>query len=354
MCCAGSRLLMQESIAEPLIAKIRDRMSTLRVGSPLDKAIDIGAIVARVQLDRIQRLVKQGVAEGATCWQPEIELPVARTLLSADAAEQCASDFDRGAAGNFWSGAGGDDVPHAERSGRTGEQHRVRTGGVRVERKHQRGAASGGAAQGGCGRGSTARICSTRRADLAAIARADSDARAAEKDCWSIWNRHGSRMRRRLPPAKAAPAEHPEERSRIPMRTPAIDRTVKLYIGGKQARPDSGYSMEVRGADGRLLGEAPLGIAKTFATRWRPRTRRPDGRRPQRTTVRRFLYYMAENLSQRRRRDCGRLAQAVGETQAAAEVSMSIERIFSYAAWTDKFDGAVHNPPFRNVDARDE
>src|SRR5882724_9772663 len=58
VCCAGSRLLMQESIAEPLI-----------------KSIDIGAIVARVQLDRIKRLVDQGVAEGATCWQPQIELP---------------------------------------------------------------------------------------------------------------------------------------------------------------------------------------------------------------------------------------------------------------------------------------
>ena len=66
---------MQESVAEPLIAKIRDRMSTLRAGAPLDKSIDIGAIVARVQLDRIKRLVDQGVAEGATCWQPQIELP---------------------------------------------------------------------------------------------------------------------------------------------------------------------------------------------------------------------------------------------------------------------------------------
>ncbi len=77
---------MQESIAEPLIAKIRDRMSTLRVGPPLDKAIDIGAIVARVQLDRIQRLVDQGVAEGATCWQPAIEMPSRGSLLPADAA----------------------------------------------------------------------------------------------------------------------------------------------------------------------------------------------------------------------------------------------------------------------------
>src|SRR5579864_6804712 len=75
VCCAGSRLLMQESIAEVLIGKLRDRMSTLRVGPPLDKAIDIGAIVARVQLDRIERMVAQGVAEGATCWQPQVELP---------------------------------------------------------------------------------------------------------------------------------------------------------------------------------------------------------------------------------------------------------------------------------------
>src|SRR3984893_6610157 len=75
VCCAGSRLLMQESIAEALLAKVRDRMSTLRAGAPLDKAIHIVAIVDRVQLDRVKRLVDQGVAEGATCWQPQIELP---------------------------------------------------------------------------------------------------------------------------------------------------------------------------------------------------------------------------------------------------------------------------------------
>src|ERR1700685_134551 len=75
VCCAGSRLLMQESIAEALILKIQDRMNTLRIGPPLDKAIDIGAIVARVQLDRIERMVAQGIAEGATCWQPTTALP---------------------------------------------------------------------------------------------------------------------------------------------------------------------------------------------------------------------------------------------------------------------------------------
>src|SRR6202789_258544 len=75
VCCAGSRLLVQERVAEKLYEKIRARMETLRVGSPLDKAIDIGAIVDQVQLERIQRMVEQGVAEGATCWQPQVDLP---------------------------------------------------------------------------------------------------------------------------------------------------------------------------------------------------------------------------------------------------------------------------------------
>src|SRR6202789_3814895 len=75
VCSAGSRLLVQERVAEKLYEKIRARMETLRVGSPLDKAIDIGAIVDQVQLERIQRMVEQGVAEGATCWQPQVDLP---------------------------------------------------------------------------------------------------------------------------------------------------------------------------------------------------------------------------------------------------------------------------------------
>src|SRR5436853_5370799 len=76
VCCAGSRLLMQEGIAEKLVTKIRTRMETLRVGAPLDKAIDVGAIVAPVQLERIRKLVDQGIAEGATCNQPGTQLPV--------------------------------------------------------------------------------------------------------------------------------------------------------------------------------------------------------------------------------------------------------------------------------------
>ena len=75
VCCAGSRLLVQEGIADRLIEKLRARMERLRVGDPLDKAIDIGAIVGPVQLKQIQQLVDLGVKEGATLWQPSWSCP---------------------------------------------------------------------------------------------------------------------------------------------------------------------------------------------------------------------------------------------------------------------------------------
>ncbi|TEU18013.1 MAG: aldehyde dehydrogenase family protein, partial [Anaerolineales bacterium] len=75
VCCAGSRLLVQESIAERLITKIRARMENLRIGDPLDKCTDIGAIVAPVQLKTIQDLVQKGVEEGGTLWQPSWACP---------------------------------------------------------------------------------------------------------------------------------------------------------------------------------------------------------------------------------------------------------------------------------------
>ncbi len=142
--------------------------------------------------------------------------------------------------------------------------------------------------------------------------------------------------------------DQPREQE-IDSAAPPIDRTVKLYIGGKQARPDSGYSVEVRAADGRLLGEAPLGNRKDIRNAVEA-ARKADGWA--KTTAHnraQVLYYVGENLSQRAEEIAGRLAAVVGKEQAGAEVRQGIERIFSYAAWADKYDGAVHNPPFRNI-----
>ena len=153
VCCAGSRLLMQESIAEPLIAKVRDRMSTLRVRRSARQ-------VHRHRRDRgasatgpDQATGGPGSRRGRNLLAAANRVAVARTLLSADAAQQCASHVDRSPAGNFRPGAGDHDVPHAQRSRRTGEQHGVRPGGVRLEREHQRRAARGLATQGRSGLG---------------------------------------------------------------------------------------------------------------------------------------------------------------------------------------------------------
>jgi aldehyde dehydrogenase (NAD+) len=347
VCCAGSRLLMQESVAETLIGKVRERMSTLRVGPPLDKAIDVGAIVARVQLERIQRLVDQGVAEGATCWQPpsltmpsrglffpptllsnvhptstvaqqEIFGPVlaAMTFRTPREAVELANNTVYGLAASVWSESINVALHVAAQ---------VKAGVVWVNSTNLFDAASGfgGYKESGYGR---------------------------EGGREGLYEYLEPEWFKRAPRAAAKPLaiDQPPSDGFDPA-TPTIDRTVKLYIAGKQARPDSGYSMEVRGADGQLVGEAPLGNRKDIRNAVEA-ARKADGWA--RTTAHnraQVLYYIGENLSQRAEEIAARLGLAVGKEQATAEVRAGIERVFSYAAWADKYDGAVHNPPFRNI-----
>ena len=158
-----------------------------------------------------------------------------------------------------------------------------------------------------------------------------------------VWFKHAPS----LPTAKLTPAEKPDPQDSNPALD--IDRTVKLYIGGKQARPDSGYSMEVRNKSGSLLGEVGLGNRKDIRNAVEAARKASGWAKSTAHNRAQVLYYLAENLSQRREEIARRLASAVGEAQASAEVNTSIERIFSYAAWADKFDGAVHNPPFRSI-----
>ena len=406
VCCAGSRLLMQESIAEPLIAKICDRMNTLRIGPPLDKSIDIGAIVARVQLERIQRLVSQGVAEGATCWQPQIPLPsrglyfpptllhnvhptsvvaqqeifgpvlAAMTFRTPAEAVELANNTVYGLAACVWSESINVSLHIAAQ---------IKAGVVWVNCTNLFDASCGfgGYRESGYGReggreGLLEYLEPTwfktapqlQRPPLAPGTRVidqppdDADVSASANENGDAENggasAGGPDFSRAVAPSTAnssslssrpagrAPARPAAEGSAF-SSTPEIDRTVKLFIAGKQARPDSGYSFPVRAADGRLLGEAPLGNRKDIrnaveaagkATAWAKATAH---------TRAQVLFYLAENLAQRREEVAARLGEAVGKNEAHAEVSYSIERIFYYAAWADKFDGAVHNPPFRNV-----
>jgi aldehyde dehydrogenase (NAD+) len=136
-------------------------------------------------------------------------------------------------------------------------------------------------------------------------------------------------------------ADHPEGRP--------IDRTVKLYIGGKQVRPDSGYSIECRSSKGVLLGEVPLGNRKDIRNAVEAAGRAQQWSSATAHNRAQVLYYLAENLSQRAQEVVTRLAAVVGRRQASRELNVGVERLFSYAAWADKYEGAVHSPPFRNI-----
>jgi aldehyde dehydrogenase (NAD+) len=346
VCCAGSRLLMQESIAETLIGKIRERMSTLRVGLPLDKAIDIGPIVARVQLDRIHRMVEQGIAEGATCWQPQLALPgrgfyypptllrnvhptsivaqqeifgpvlATMTFRTPREAVELANNTVYGLAACVWS-------ENINVALHVAAQLKAGVVWVNCTNLFDASCGFGGYRESGYGR--------------------EGGREGLLEYLQPSWFKNAPR----LPAARPLAAPNSADVSKA--GTPAIDRTVKLYIGGKQVRPDSGYSMEVRSADGHLLGEASLGNRKDIrnaveaarnAAAWAKATAHVRAQ---------ILYYCAENLSQRRDEIIRGLAPVVGAKQATAELDLSLERIFSYAAWTDKFDGAIHNPPFRNI-----
>jgi aldehyde dehydrogenase (NAD+) len=345
VCCAGSRLLMQESIAETLVEKIRDRMNTLRVGAPLDKAIDIGAIVAPVQLERIRRMVDQGVAEGATCWQPQLAMP-ARGLF-----------FPPTLLSNVHPTSM---VAQQEIFGPVLAAMTFRTPGEAVELSNN--TVYGLAA---CVWSESINVALEVAAQVKAGVVWVNCTNLFDASCGfggykeSGYGREGGRegLLEYLEPAwfKQAPAlpsvERPSRKSGAeqPPAELAIDRTVKLYIGGRQTRPDSGYSLEVRGTKGELLGEAPLGNRKDIRNAVEAARKASGWAKTTAHNRAQVLYYMAENLWLRREEIAGRLAAAVGEAQAGKEVSLGIERIFSYAAWADKFDGAVHNPPFRNV-----
>jgi aldehyde dehydrogenase (NAD+) len=348
VCCAGSRLLMQESIAESLTEKVRRRMGTLRVGAPLDKGIDIGAIVARVQLERIQRLVDQGVAEGATCWQPEgISMPTrglyfpptlltnvqptsavaqqeifgpvlaATTFRTPREAVELANNTVYGLAASVWSESVNVSLQVAAQ---------IKAGVVWVNSTNLFDAACGfgGYRESGFGR--------------------EGGREGLLEYLEPAWFKNAPQLKADRADNTAAATV-----SSAGSGTREIDRTVKLYIGGKQARPDSGYSTEVRGTSGRVLGEVPLGNRKDIRNAVEAARGAEGWAKATAHNRAQVLYYIAENLSQRAPEVAGRLAEAVGREAASAEVQQGIERLFSYAAWADKFDGAVHNPPIRNV-----
>ena len=345
VCCAGSRILVQEGTAETLERKLRARMETLRMGDPLDKAVDMGAIVAPVQLERIERLVEQGRAEGAEVWQPSWSTPrdgcfypptlctnvapsdtlaqtevfgpvvTMMTFRTPSEAVSLANDSRYGLAASIWSeniNLALDIAP------------KIKAGTVWVNCSNLFDAASGfgGYRESGYGRegGEEGLLEYVRPA----------------------WER-GAPMEQEATP-------HEPMVARLE-KTPTIDRTAKLYIGGKQARPDGNYSLPVYGADGSLLGEVGRGNRKDVRNAVEAAREAQAGWAARSAHSRaQVLYYFAENLDARRDELTTRLASLSGDAESAgAEFEATIDRIFTYAAWADKWEGRVHHTTFRNV-----
>jgi len=345
VCCAGSRLLVQEGVADRLTQKLRARMEKLRVGSPLDKAVDMGAIVAPVQLERIRGLVEKGVEEGAKMWQPSWACPtegyfypptlftevspaatiaqveifgpvlVSMTFRTPQEAVELANNTPYGLAASVWS----ENINLA-----LDVAPKLKAGVVWINSTNLFDAASGfgGYRESGFGR-------EGGREGMYEYLKSD----------WEKGLGPGaSGVTRAVPVANASAPQAPGPK---PQALPPIDRTYKLFIGGKQARPDQGYSRKIVGPDGRVLGEVAEGNRKDVrnaveaahaATGW---GRGSGHMRAQ------ILYFVAENLATR----AEEFAARVGREEVAA----SIARLFTYAAWADKWDGAVHHTPIRGV-----
>jgi aldehyde dehydrogenase (NAD+) len=355
VCCAGSRILVQEGVADRLVTKLRARMETLRVGDPLDKGIDIGAIVAPVQLEQIEKLVEQGREEGATIWQPTWSCPqdgyfypptlctdvspaatvaqveifgpvvVLMTFRTPSEAIELANNTRYGLAASVWT----ENVNLA-----LDIAPKVKAGTVWINCTNVFDAASGfgGYRESGFGR-------EGGREGLFEYVRPS-------------WDRHGRRdsgKPRAAGNGKATTSAKSKKNGKADA-LPAIDRTAKLYIGGKQTRPDEGYMMSVVSEDGAMIGEVGRGNRKDIRNAVEAAHKGAAWSKATAHNRAQVLFYLAENLASRSDEFVTRLAAMHGdEKSAAAEVDAAVRRLFTYAAWADKWDGAVHHTPFRNV-----
>ncbi|MDD8021842.1 MAG: aldehyde dehydrogenase family protein [Paracoccaceae bacterium] len=338
VCCAGSRLLVAEAVAAPFTARLTARLAKLRVGDPLDKCTDMGAIVHPVQLARVRDLVSRGEAAGATLVQAECQLPpkgsffapgfltgaqpanpamveeifgpvaTLSTFRTPDEAVELANNTRYGLSASIWS----ENLTLA-----LDVAAKVRAGVVWVNQTNVFDAAAGfgGTRESGFGREG---------------------------------GREGMAAYLRTPDAKTRPEASADftatPRPDTPA-TPGIDRTAKLYIGGAQKRPDSGYSYAIthKGAE---IGLAPLGSRKDIRNAVEAAHKASGWSKATGHNRAQVLYYIAENLAARAAEFEARLKSTGHDPK---EVQSTIQRAFYYAAWADKFDGAVKSTKTRNV-----
>ena len=338
VCCAGSRLLVQESIEKKFIQKLKKRMEKLRVGDPLDKSIDIGAIVAPVQLKKINSLVNKAQKDGNKLWQPswscptnglfyppslftnvtpssfiaqvEIFGPVLTTMTFRTPSEavSIANNTPYGLAASIWSeniNLALDIAP------------KVKAGVIWINSTNLFDAACGfgGYKESGFGR-----------------------------EGGSEGIRAYSKLPLPLSKSKRG------KKSSKGQSSNSIDRTPKLYIGGKQKRPDSGYSFSSYDAHNNFICDVPNANRKDVRDTVEVASK-AISKSSTNFNRAQILYYLAENLQDRKNTFSSLLSSLIGISQkdAEKEFDQSIERLFYYGAMADKFEGSIHNPPIRGL-----
>ncbi|WP_192965069.1 aldehyde dehydrogenase family protein [Phycobacter azelaicus] len=336
VCCAGSRLLVQEGIAERFHTKLRARMDKLRIGDPLDKCIDVGAVVDPVQLKTITDLVASNDA-GQT-YQAKVDLPeegcfyaptliegltpadrlmqeeifgpvlVSCTFRTPAEAVELANNTRYGLAASVWS----ENVNLA-----LDMAPKLACGVVWVNGTNMFDAAAGfgGVRESGFGR-------EGGWEGLSAYTKPKGKTKALGKV--EAFGGQGS-------------------------GSDLIDRTAKMYIGGKQARPDSGYSSAVCDRSGNILGHVGMGSRKDVRNAVEAAAGAKGWAKTTGHLRAQILYYIGENLSARADEFAQRIDHMTGRRTGAQEVEASIQRLFTAAAWADKYDGQVHGVPIRGV-----
>ena len=337
VCCAGSRLLVQESIEKKFIKKLKNRMEKLRVGNPLDKSIDIGAIVAPVQLKKIDKLVKAGKREGAELWQPSWSCPkeglfyppslftkvtpasmiaqveifgpvlTSLTFRTPSEAVAIANNTPYGLAASVWS----ENINLA-----LGVAPKIKAGVIWINSTNLFDAA--------CGFG-------------------------GYKE--SGFGREGGREGIRAYSKIILPEKSKIVKRKInKINLSKIDRTPKLYIGGKQKRPDGGYSFPVKSLNNQFICDVAKANRKDVRNCVEEAAKACS---KQMTNFNRsqILFYLAENLEIREKNFVELLIGLSGlsSSEAKKEFTESCERLFYYASMADKFEGVIHNPPLRGL-----
>ena len=368
VCCAGSRLLVQENVADKFIHKLKNRMEHLRVGAPLDKSIDMGAIVDRTQWETVDSWVKRGVNEGGVCYQPNIPMPegglfykptlitgldpaasavqeeifgpvlVSLTFRTPDEAVALANNTRYGLAASVW----GENINLV-----LDVASKIKAGTVWVNSTNLFDGASGfgGYRESGFGReGGKEGLFEYVRPSWKERPRPGLDTDSPTRPALDVkkWGEHI--------PARPSTLMPDSTNGR---GLPPIDRTPKMYVGGKQVRPDGNYTMTIMDDKGKVVGQVSDGNRKDIrnAVEAAHKARTSGWAMRHGYNRSQILYFIAENLDARNAEFVKRIVEMTGRTQKSAqtEVDTAVERLFTYAAWADKYGGEIQETTLRGI-----